>query len=331
MLTRARTHAWAATTALLLAGLWVLCYATPLRAAELWTPETGEVQLEELQRDDSVEGRLQYAYALIGVGRSDEGAALLRRLIGENPAAGWLAQARLAVGRALLNAGRNQEAFDELTDMLAGDLDPKMAGEAALMRIQAIHLAGLGPGLKLLDRLSHLAQTDEDRAEILKTKADLRLAAGHYMAAMDGYLVAFYTYPNSSWAPYCQLQVAVCEWELARWLDLGVEPADEARRSFEEFMAAHAGHPAADEARRHLAAVRGYLADKYRNIASYYIFTARKPWAAAPYLERMKEQFGSKWAARELEVIALTADAPLSGRVRRLRLPGVEKRAPETP
>jgi predicted Zn-dependent protease len=108
-------------------------------AIDVWTPETGEVRLEELPRE-TVEMRRQHALALIGAGQWDGAITELRLLIEAEPEAEWVPEARFAIARGLLAAGRPSQAFDELEAFLASHPDTPFAARVRPLQLNAAQL-----------------------------------------------------------------------------------------------------------------------------------------------------------------------------------------------
>ena len=70
----------AETTVLLLGVFATIVSAARVEALDVWTPQTGEVELEALPRD-TADARRVHALALIGAGQWAGGVAELRALI----------------------------------------------------------------------------------------------------------------------------------------------------------------------------------------------------------------------------------------------------------
>jgi outer membrane protein assembly factor BamD (BamD/ComL family) len=249
----------------------------------------------------------------------------------QDPLGTWVVAGRLAVGRALLNAGRWEEAFEEVAGVAAAAPDGgSMAAQARELQHEAarrLASQSLSRSLKLFEQLNKTATTGEHRALILKEKADVTLAAGRYLDAADRYQEAIESHPHSGWIPYWKLKRAECTWRLARWLGLGTQHFEEAEEAYEGFVAQFPNHESTRGAQEALAEVRLSLAAVNRRIVRQYVDKEEKPWAAVPYLHHMQAKFedlpDSQWAADELARITASAKAPLPGRLRTLELPGV--------
>lgn len=316
----------------LAAGL--LWAASAVLAVEVWTPETGEVELEKLPRD-SAATRRAHALALIGTGQWAGGAAELRELIAADPEGDWVTGARLAMARGLLAGGEYEEAFDELAGLSVEQADDPLAQELRKLQFTAARLQAkqdVGAGLRLYDRLIDTGSTDEERADALKEKSDVAFDNGLYLDAQDGYMALTSFYPYSKWAPYCLYRYAECEWEMAKWLRLGLERVQAAERSFVDFLEASPAHAYASKAKEKLAEVRSTRAALYRQIATFYMDTKGRPWAAINYLEYIQQEFPetpqAEWASETLSKIARAAEVPLMGDIKPLRLPGVSTAQP---
>jgi outer membrane protein assembly factor BamD (BamD/ComL family) len=223
-------------------------------AIDVWTPETGEVQLEELPRQ-SVEARRQHALALIGAGQWAGGVAELRELMAAEPNAEWVPEARFAIARGLLAGGRGAEAFDELENFLTQHPDSPLAVRVRPLQFSAAReeaTADVGSGAELYERLMDIAADADDPAMgalAQKEMADAFFDARWYLDAEDQYLAFISFFPSSEWVPYCWYRVAECEWEMSQWLDLGLEHSQVAEQSFRDFAEGGGGprRPGVDE------------------------------------------------------------------------------------
>jgi len=305
--------------------------AGPVRGMEVWMPETGEVELEEMPRD-TLEGRRRHAYALVGAGQWAGGIRELRVLLRENPEAPWIGEARLILARALLGAGKRGKAFDELAELQKEQPDTPLALEAwSLQRAAARQESAedLGSGLDLYDRLIEAAPDELEAADLMRARGDVAFDAGRYLIAQDEYMALVSFYPRSEWVPYCWYRIAECEWEMATWLGLGLEGVVASERSFEDFANTYPRHEKAGNARKLAAEAHDARAKRNAEIVRFYIRGEKKPWAAVNYLEYLRDEFPdtpqAEWAEDKLEKVREQLRAPTPGRVRPLALPGVQQ------
>ncbi|MFO7959308.1 MAG: outer membrane protein assembly factor BamD [Candidatus Brocadiia bacterium] len=298
---------------------------------EVWMPETGEVQLEEMPRD-TLDARRRHAYALLGAGQWAGGIRELRALIRRNPDAPWVPEARLLLARALAGAGKRRKAFNQLAELQQQQPDTPLAVEAwslqrSIARQETRH--DLNSGLELYDRLIEAAPDELEAADLMRAKGDAAFKAERYLLAQDEYLALVSFYPRSEWVPYCWYKIAECEWQMATWLGLGLERVVEAERSFEDFVGTYPQHEKADDARQMAAKAHGERADRNADIVRFYIEGEKKPWAAVTYLEYLRDEFPDSpeaaWAEDKLKALREQLPAPTPGRVRMLALPGVEQ------
>jgi outer membrane assembly lipoprotein YfiO len=314
-------------------GGWLLVLAVAVAGTasgmEVWMPETGEVQLEEMPRD-SLDARRRHAYALVGAGQWAGGVRELRRLIRRNPEAPWIPEARLLLARALAGAGKRRKAFNQLAELQAQQPDTPLAVEAwSLQRAVARQEseADLSSGLELYDRLIEAAPDEFEAADLMRAKGDAAFKAERYLLAQDEYLALVSFYPRSEWVPYCWYKIAECEWQMATWLGLGLERVVEAERSFDDFVETYPQHEKADDARQMAGEAREERAERNADIVRFYVEGEKKPWAAVTYLEYLRDEFPDSpeaaWAESRLEELRAQLRAPTPGRVRRLALPGV--------
>ncbi len=315
--------------AIALSGMLALAAARSGAALEAWTPETGRVELEELPRDEAA-ARYRHAVALVAAGQTAGGLSLLRELTEANPDAEWVPQARSMMARALLAEGRYRRAFRQLGALAEDYPDTPLAERARELRRTAARLQtqqSVGRGLRMYEELIERAESFEEAALLQKEKADALLAAERYLQAEDEYLVLISRYPRSAWVPYAWLKVAECEWRLARWLDLGLERLREAERAYTDYLEVYPDHAMVGEAREQVSEVRSRQAQKYRQIAEFYMLSERRPWAAVNYLRLLTQNYAdtehAEWAQEQLERVGSPPEPPLRGERRTLKLPGV--------
>jgi outer membrane protein assembly factor BamD (BamD/ComL family) len=300
-------------------------------AMEVWTPETGEVELEAMPRDD-LDSRRRHATALIGAGQWAGGVAELRTLLREHPDAAWAPEARMALARGWLALGRPTKAFGELAELLARWPEAELAPQARAAQFTCARLAGaedVDEGVALYERIIERSE-DRDEAALAQVKmADLFLEARRYLDAEAEYLALVNFFPDSRWVPHAWYHAALCRKGLAEWLELGLEDVVTARRHLEDFLQRFPGHESAEEAREALEQVRRREARLNIEIARYYARAERRPWAGAPYLRYVQEELAgtpeAQEAAAELARLRQQAAAPLRGGLRELPAPGVAR------
>jgi outer membrane protein assembly factor BamD (BamD/ComL family) len=307
----------------------VLVAARWAGAVEVWMPETGQVTLESAPTGAEGE-QYKRAVALIGAGEWDGGIAMLRKLIAANPQAEWLPQARSVLARGLVASGSYVAGFNELEALRTQYPGTSLAAQihdlevAAARRMARSDIDGAG---KLFDRLKEQAQTPEEEALLQKQKADAFFDAEYYLEAEDEYLQLATNFRNSIWAPYAWFRMADCEWRMARWLNLGVERYQQADKEFKEYLTVYPDGANAAEAKARMVEVHRREAEKYRQVAEFYIIAEHRPWAAANYLNYLVSDYADtpqgQWAKQELDRISAPPAAPLRGRPRQLRLFGV--------
>jgi len=321
---------------------WPLCalmlFCVGVRAAlgvGVWTPSTGEVELEELERD-SAEARFRHAAALVGAGQYKSGLAQLRELLAEEPADGLQEQIRYVVVLALVGLGKPKVAFEEAGQYLESYPDGELAGEVQFLQLEAARAAMTkdpSTGRSLYDILIKDAAADEEAAFYMKEKADALLGKGLYLEAMDGYLSVVDFYPASEWFPYCWYKVGECKLKQAMWLRLGSEHLWDAMRELAGFTQTYPSHQYADDARRDLERARSMAAELEKEIALYYLRARKRYAAAASCLARIIEDYRgteqARWAAETLREVAETTRTPLPGRLRAVSVPGVVPRTGE--
>ncbi len=310
-----------------LAALMV-CSAAPTQAMEVWTPETGEVLLEALPRQ-SEQARLRHALALLGAGQVAGGRAELRELIKANPQAEWVHDAVFAMGRAMFAAGEYELAFRELQALPPESGTRVRALQFAIAEEASQH--DLDAGLRMYDGLIETAP-EEEGAYALKERADALFEAGHYLDAEDGYMSIIRFHDDKALIPACWYMVAQCQWEMARWLGLGLERLKAAETLFTDYLETFPDDEHVSTARETRDEVRAQQAGLYRQICRFYSERDQRPWAALNYLELLATEYADtaegRWAAEELKRRERGRAAPAVGEFRRMDLKGVDRGGP---
>lgn len=318
-------------TRLLLAAAALVCpvLLTPADAMEVWTPQTGEVDLEERPRQDP-EDRFRHATAMLAAGETEGAVRHLRSLIKKHPDAEWTEKAHFLLGMALYNDGRYKAAYKTWTDFRRKYPDSERTERVfALQRKAAIQRSGrnVKKGMAMFDHLSEAAPDREAGALTHKARADALLHAGKYLRASDQYLALIDYYPDSRWVPYAWYQMGVCHLELAEWVGRGTEHLEEAERRLEDFVRNFPDHEYADDAREKLEEARALRAEKHRRVALYYMGPAKRPSAALPYLRYIQralpESKQARWATENIQEILEQRGAPVQGQMHQMSLPGV--------
>jgi outer membrane protein assembly factor BamD (BamD/ComL family) len=298
-------------------------------AVEVWMPETGEVQLEAAPTGAAGEA-YKRAVALIGAGQWSGGIADLRTLIAANPGADWLPQARSVLARGLIASGDYTAGFNELETLRTENPGTALAAQAHDLQVAAAReLAKNHPysAATLFDRLKTQAKTPEEEALIQKEKADAYLDGRLYLEAQDEYLQLATNYRDSIWAPYAWFRIADCQWRMARWLDLGAQPFQQADKAFKDYLSVYPDGSNAPEAKALIVEVHRREAQKYRQIAQFYITAEKRPWAAVNYLNYLISDFAdtpqAAWARTQLERIGAPPAPPLAGWPREFKMFGV--------
>ena len=298
-------------------------------AVEVWTPDTGEVDLEELPRD-SVEARFRHAAALITAGQAVSAAAQLEELLKQQPDAQWAERARFLIGVAHFADKKYDTAFAEWEDF--HNRYPKSALarpafefqlQAALMRIRE----DMDGGQALFDRLIAKAPDKDFAVRCQKEKADAILAAGEFFRARDEYLALVDFFPDSPWVPYAWFKIAECDLRLAEWIRRGTEYLESSKKGFEDFLTTFPDHNLAAQAQDKLKEVRARQVAGYRRVAEYYMGPGMHPTAALPYLAAIRETLpdsdDARWADEKAAEIRKNEQVPLKGETIGTPLPGV--------
>jgi outer membrane protein assembly factor BamD (BamD/ComL family) len=313
----------------MLSALLLAARGVGTSAVEVWMPETGDLTLESAPTGAAGEA-YRRAVALIGAGEWDGGIGQLRKLIAANPTAEWAPKARCVLARGLIASGSCEAGFNELEALRTQYAGTPLAAQARdLQVVAATELAKDSPTAagKLFDRLKAEAGSPEEEALLQKQKADAFLEARRYLEAEDEYLQLATNYRQSIWAPYAWFRIADCEWELARWLNLGLERLQQADKAYKDYLSVFPDGSNAAEAKQRMLEVHRREAEKYRQIAEFYIVAENRPWAAVGYLNYIVTQFAdtpqAEWAKQELEQIEAAHGPPLPGQPRQFKMFGV--------
>jgi len=314
--------------------LWLVAGMPGARAIEVWTPQTGQTDIDALPRE-TPEAKRKHALALIGAGEWAAGIFQLRELIAADPGGAWIPEARLAIGRALVASEEPAEAFNDMDAFLKQYAGSPLAAQARQIQITAAYVETAldkEAGMALFDRLVNSAENRQEAATVQRQKADALFDSEHFQDAQAEYMALINLFPDSEWASYAWFRVADCEWELAVRLSLGVERSQMAEQEYREFVERYPTDSRVPEARKRIEEARGDRASLNWQIALFYIHVAGRPWAAVPYLEYIAQQFPespeAKLAAEELKRIKKELPAALRGEVREFALPGVERTPP---
>jgi outer membrane assembly lipoprotein YfiO len=301
----------------------------PAGGTEVWTPETGEVDLERRPRQEP-EARFRHAAALLAAGQNDGAVRLLRELLQKHPDAEWAEEAHFMLGLALHNDGRYKAAYRAWETLREKYPDSKrtkrvftLQRQAAIQRTEK----SVKKGMKMFDRLSKAAPDREAGVLTRKARADALLQAGEYLRASDQYLALIDYYPNSKWVPYAWYQMGVCHLKLAKWIGRGTEHLEEAERRLEDFIRNFPENEYTDEAKATLEEVRSLRVEKHRRVAQYYMGPGDRPTAALPYLRYMQDALPdseqAQWAREKIQQILNEREAPTRGQSLPMSLPGV--------
>ena len=309
----------------------------PARATDVWTPDTGDVKLEELPRD-TAEAQFRHASALIAAGQAKSGVNILRSLLKDNPKADWAEKAHYTLALGLFVEGKYEDAFEEwqefrmrhpLSESGPAALDMQLAAANQLAR------EDLDPALKLYDRLLVLAPDKEFEARCQKDKADAMLAAGKPLEASHEYLALIDYHPDSQWVPYAWYRIAQCYLATAKWIGRGSQYLEDAGRGYQDYLDSFPNHAMAEQAKQELSEVRALQAQTYMEAAYYYLGPGRKPTAALAYISLTKEAVPgsaqSRWADEKTREVLAGEQAPLRGQVQKMPLKGVSAPKPQEP
>ncbi len=217
-------------------------------------------------------------------------------------------QARSVLARGLVASGAYEKGFNELETLRTENPGTALAAQAHDLQVSAATAAAstdVDTAGRLFDRLKSQARTPAEEALLQKQKADAYFDARYYLEAEDEYLQLATNYRDSMWVPYAWFRIADCEWQMARWLNLGVERYQQADKSFQDYLKVYPDGSNAPEAKARMVEVHRHEAEKYRQIAEFYITAEQRPWAAVNYLNYLVSDYAdtpqAAWARQELE------------------------------
>ncbi len=328
-----RTFCWLIFIASLCAGM--LC--VDQSAADIWTPQAGDVNLEETPRN-TPEARFKHACGLVAAGQPDSALEILEDLIEEHPKASFIDKARYMQGLATYRDGDPWDAFEYLEILHEKHPDSSWAQEARNLQFEAAKAMGeddMDDGVDLLDRLVEQGGPSAFIARCRKAKADLLYENKRYLPAKDAYLAVVDYHPQSRWVPECYLRVGQCELQLGMWLRLGVQHIERARKTLTHLVDLYGEQQVSQEAKETLERARRVEARENERIARFYIEDKHRPEAALPYLRYLLEEFpeteSAGWAAEQVKRIRATLSSPTHDSFRKVSLSNSSSKKSEIP
>jgi len=293
------------------AGVWV-----DGAAADTWTPQAGDVNLEETPRN-TPQARFKHACGLVTAGQAGSALEILEELIEKHPDADFTGRARYVRGLAAYRYGEPWDAFEYLEDFLQQHPDSSWAQEARNLQLQAARTVGeddMDDGVTLLDRLVKQGGPDVFIARCRKEKAELLYRNKRYLRAKDAYLAVVDYHPQSRWVPDSYLRVGQCELQLGLWLRLGLQHIERGRKTLAHLVELYGEEEATQEAKEALERARRAEAREIERIARFYIEDKHRPEAALPYLRYLMDEFPETkpagWAAKQVKDIRNTLSSP---------------------
>ena len=285
-------------------------------SADIWTPQAGDVNLEETPRN-TPEARFKHACGLVTAGQPDSALEILEDLIEEHPKADFVERARYVRALAVYRTGDPWDAFEYLEDFHAKHPESSWAQEARNLQLEAARVVGkddMDDGVTLFDRLVEQGGPRVFIARCRKEKADLLYKNKRYLRAKDAYLAVVDYHPQSRWVSDCYLRVGQCELQLGLWLRLGVQHIERARKTLTHLVELYGEEEASQEAKAALERARQVEAEENERIARFYIEDVHRPEAALPYLRYLMEEFpeteSAGWAAEQVKRIRDTLPSP---------------------
>ncbi|MFW6456752.1 MAG: outer membrane protein assembly factor BamD [Planctomycetota bacterium] len=308
----------------------ILCVASRgLPAGEVWTPSTGDVDLDEPTEAEPY-AQYKHAAALLASGEPRSAAKQLTSLIQEHPDASWIDDAHYLLGLARFNLGSYKPAFIIWQELQ--NKGPESDRAQHLFQLQKKALTkiarrDLDSALPLYDQLVEVAPDQSSGAQAQKAKADALFEDKRFRHASDQYLALIDYFPGSTSVPYAWYKIGVSELEMAKWIGRGTDRLTLAIQRFRDFIHNFPEHRLVSQAREKLKEAQRLRMEKYSRIAEYYLGPARQPSAALPYLQEIShnlpDERGGKWAKEQIQDTETTEKTPRRGRVRPMSLPGV--------
>jgi len=302
-------------TALALAVVAFLVGAPRAFGTEVWTPETGSGDLEDVP-PDSAQERFEHACGLVAAEQYSAGIQMLEDLVDQHPEADFVPRARYTIALARYGQEKHTTAYRRLQGFRSRYPDHELAESARQLQIKCLREVAsrdVEDGLALLDEMVSEAQSSKRAGLYQKLRGDLYFEAKSYLFARDAYDRLVQDFPQSEWVPYAFHRMALCELRLGEWLGRGTEHIVKARRTLEHFLEVYSDHPLAEKARASLEEARALEAGWNAKHARYYL-DQDKPGSAAVYLKYILDNFPhtdhAEWAGEELERIRQAGRLP---------------------
>ncbi len=293
---------------LALAGVMLLLAAPQAVGTEVWTPDAGQADLEDVP-PDSPQARFSHACGLVTAEQYAAGIQMLNALVEQHPGANFAPRAHYTVALARYGQEKYAAAFRKLQKFRSDYPDHELSADAVELQIKCLRRVAAGDlddGLELLDEMMSDAKTQKRAARYQKLRGDLYFEAKSYLFASDAYDRLVQDFPESTWVPYAFYRMALCQLKLGEWLGRGPEHIVNARRTLEHFMEVYQDHRLAEKARAKLQKARSLEAGWNAKLARFYL-DDNKPTAAAVYLKYILDNFPhteqARWAEKQMKRI----------------------------
>lgn len=293
---------------LVLAALALVLVASQAVGTEVWAPDAGQADLEDVP-PDSPRGRFSHACGLVAAEQYAAGIQMLKALLEQHPGADFAPRAHYAIALAQYGQQKYTAAFRKLQEFRSNYPEHGLAADAMELQIKCLRrLAAqdVDDGLELLDEMMSDAETQKRAARYQKLRGDLYFEAQSYLFASDAYDRLVQDFPESKWVPYAFYRMALCQLKLGEWLGRGTEHIVNARRTLKHFTEVYKDHRLTDKVRAKLQKARSLEAQWNAKVARFYMDDS-KPGSAAVYLQYILENFPhtdqAQWAEKQMKRI----------------------------
>lgn len=284
---------------LLVLALSCAASATAADGLIVWTPDTGQVDIEKLPRETPLQ-RFAYARALAGAGQYGDAVRELTALVKAYPDEMFVEQAEEAIIVCRWQQGKHRAAYKACWNFLRNYPGSVLVPEIERMRMQiAIDLSRRSPkaAIRLFEELLETSKFAEQSAEALRYLGDCNVALKRYQEARDRYKELVEDYPKSQWLSYAFYRMGYCDFKdtFRQMRDMGL--MRRAMTELKEYQEEYEKTSPRPAIKRHLAKLEAFDAQYHLEVARFYERKKHKPDAATIYYARVVELYPDSTAA----------------------------------
>jgi len=289
-----------ATAVFLMLTCVAVCTSVWGQGAVVWTPDTGEVDIEKLPRDTPLR-RFAYGRALAGAGKHADAIRELKALVKRYPDEIFVEQAEEAIIICYWQNRKYKKAFRACGDFLKNYPASYLVSQVEALRLDiAVDLSVKSPGraIYLLELLLETSKFEEQSARCLRYLGDCNYRLKRYDDARDYYKELIEDYPKSQWVPYAFYRMALCNYRqgFRELRDFGL--IRQAIVDFREYQEEFGKTDPRPKAEKYLKKLKEFDAVNHLEIARFYEKRRKKPKAAAIYLQRLLALYPDTGSAR---------------------------------